>query len=385
MDFFVNFYYTLNVGWVQSRKSNTMNKDVVEFFGGVILAAVAVLLVTFVDLPVDAAVRDRAACGSLYRVAPGDTLHRIATRAYGTGDYQAIFEANRDTLTSASSIKIGDELLIPCLDGARPRARAVTLATSPVVMPDDGRIDLLTGSDFAPFVHSALPEGGMITELLQLAMPNAARERSVKIALVEDWSTHLDLLEEGAFDLGFPWYRPDCSRVEKLGPSMRRRCAGFDFSDPLFEVVIGYYVRAGDALADATGYDRLSGRRLCRPANYFTFDLEQEGLVEPNATLVIAPESSDCFIWLERGEVDVVTLSKPLAEADFTRLGLYGRVVEIPALASGQTLHVVAPKGHPRGRAYLDRINAGLADLRASGRRAEVVSRHFGAFGVSMR
>jgi polar amino acid transport system substrate-binding protein len=225
----------------------------------------------------------------------------------------------------------------------------------------------------------------MITELVRLAMSSAAQERTIKIALVEDWSAHLDLLEERTFDLGFPWYRPDCSKADKLGVSMRRRCAEFDFSDPLFELAIGYYVQAGDPLAEATGYDQLSGRRICRPANYFTFDLEQEGLVAPNATLITPPAVSDCFIWLEQGEVDVVTLSKPLAEDEITLRGLDGRVAEIPALVSVQTLHVVAPKTHPGGRAYLDLVNAGLTELQASGRRFEVVSRHFGAFGVWLR
>jgi hypothetical protein len=46
---------------------------------------------------------------------------------------------------------------------------------------------------------------------------------------------------------------------------------------------------------------------------------------------------------------------------------------------------VVAPKGDAKGRAYLDLVNAGLADLKASGRWFEVVSRHLGAFGVWLR
>jgi polar amino acid transport system substrate-binding protein len=86
-----------------------------------------------------------------------------------------------------------------------------------------------------------------------------------------------------------------------------------------------------------------------------------------------------------RGEVDVVTLNKSLAAAEISKLGLDGRVAEIAALASAQTLHVVAPKGDPEGRAYLDLVNTGLADLRASGRWFEVVSRHLGAFGVWLR
>ncbi|MFQ5566183.1 MAG: hypothetical protein ACE5EU_07460 [Paracoccaceae bacterium] len=363
-------------------------------FLGVLLAAIA-------GPWSDAGAEERIACGAFYRVAPGDNLHRIATRAYGEGNYQAIFEANRDILPDISLIAVGDELLIPCLDGTGPRTRREALAlgigtgtgvdtpapeaSASAILPADAGIGFLTGSDFAPFAHRALPEGGMITELVRLAIARAAPDRTVDITFNDDWSAHLDLLGQGAYDLGFPWYRPDCAKADRLGPSMRRRCDGFEFSDALFEVAIGYYVRAGDPLAAAEGYDRLFGRRLCRPAGYFTFDLDQEDLKEPNATLVIAPAADDCFTWLMRGEVDVVTLNKSLARAGISRLGLDARVAEIAALASAQTLHVVAPKGDPRGRAYLELINAGLADLRASGRWFEVVSRHLGAFGVWIR
>jgi polar amino acid transport system substrate-binding protein len=369
------------------------------------------------DFSVDAIARESTACGSVYRVEPGDTLHEIATRAYGTGNYQVIFEANRKTLKSAAKLDVGDKLLIPCLRGNSPSigagvaARISTPKIKPEAdnagsrittsglagadggsttnasnaMPDDGSIDFLTGSDFAPFVHPASPQGGMITELIRLSMSHAGQETAFKIAQVEDWSAHLDLLARRRFDLGFPWYRPDCAKAEALSASMQRRCAEFDFSDPLYEVAIGYYVQAHDPLAEAAGYEQLSGRRICRPANHFTFDLEQQGLVEPNAILITPPKVSDCLAWLERGEVDVVTLSKLQAEAEITRLGHLGRFAEIPALASGQTLHVVARKGDPQARGYLELVNAGLADLQASGRLFEVASRHFGTYGLRVR
>jgi len=398
-----------------------MESNVVKFLTGIALAVVVALAAPSLDLTAGAAMlRGRSDCGSVYRVVRGDTLHAIAVRAYGTGDYRTIYEANRDVLASVSSIEIGDELSIPCRDGAKPRIGAVVRAQAPEIRvetapritapahtvsaaafipntgePEIGEPDIggseisevafVTGSDFAPFVHPALPEGGMITELVRLALSNAAPAPSVKIALVEDWTAHLDMLAKGTFDLGFPWYRPDCSKTALLGASMRQRCAGFDFSDPLFEITIGYYALADNQLLAATGYDQLYGRRICRPANHFTFDLEQQGLAAPNAALVIAPELTDCFTWLERGAVDVVTLSKPLAEDEITRLGLAGRVAEIPALGSVQTLHAVASKGDPRGRAALDLVNAGLAELKSSGRWFEVASRHLGAFGTRVQ
>ncbi len=364
--------------------------------------------------------RESIACNTKYRVARGDTLHKIATRAYGAGNYQIIADANSDTLVNIARIEIGDELLIPCLDGVMPGigtpnantpaintpaintpntkvaaldstsvgevdiATPAPTAIASANIPDESIIGLVTGSDFAPFAHSALPEGGMISELVRLSMASAAQQRTIKVAVVEDWATHLDLLEQGEFDLGFPWYRPDCSRMENLGASMQQRCADFDFSDPLFEVAMAYYVQAADPLAGATGYDQLWGRRICRPANYFTFDLEQEGLAAPNSTIVIGHDAVDCFNRLMRGNVDVVSLSKPLAQDQITGLGLDSQVAEIPALASIQTLHVVAPKAVPGGRASLDLINTGLAEMQSSGRWSEVVSRHLDAYGMRM-
>jgi len=41
-------------------------------------------------------------------------------------------------------------------------------------------------------------------------------------------------------------------------------------------------------------------------------------------------------------------------------------------------------KGDGQGRAYLDLVNAGVGELKASVRWFGVVSRHLGAFGVSL-
>ena len=145
----------------------------------------AALLAAIAGPSSDAAAQARIACGSFYRVAPGDTLHRIATRAYGKGDYQTIFEANRDILPDISRIAVGDELLIPCLDGARPRIRAVALAhasgagaaggtdSASAIISDNGGIGFLPGANFAPFVDPAFPGGGVAPQLGPVAPSDA--------------------------------------------------------------------------------------------------------------------------------------------------------------------------------------------------------------------
>jgi nucleoid-associated protein YgaU len=56
-----------------------------------------------------------------YLAAPGDTLIGIARKVYGAGhedEYVRIFEANRDRLPDASTVRAGQELVIPPLQGA---------------------------------------------------------------------------------------------------------------------------------------------------------------------------------------------------------------------------------------------------------------------------
>lgn len=75
------------------------------------LAAVAVLVPT----PVDA--RGALACGGKYSVAPGDSLSKIAMRAYGVNRSAELYAMNRNVIGSNHSILIvGTMLTIPCLD-----------------------------------------------------------------------------------------------------------------------------------------------------------------------------------------------------------------------------------------------------------------------------
>lgn len=364
--------------------------------------AASLVVAASLALPASGTAQERLPCGTLYRVQRGDTLHSIAVRAYGEGDYLAIFEANRDILPNVTRIEIGQQLLIPCRDGSGPQSRAAILpgsgeaapaadaapADRPAALsaiPPDREIALLTGPDFAPFVHPALPEGGLTTELIRLALDRAAEGRPYRIVMADDWTAHLGLLERGEFDIGFPWYRPDCERAAGLKPEMRRRCADFAFSEPLFELRMAWYVRAGDPLAEAAEPAALAGRRLCRPASYFTFDLRQAGLMSAETTLVFPETAEECLVLLEAGVVDAVSLARAVAGSEIARLGLQGKLGEIAALASVETLHAIAPKSSIEGQAFLAALDAGLIELKESGRWYEVIARHLGPFGISLR
>lgn len=323
-----------------------------------------------------AAAQAQELCAS-YTVASGDTLSRIAANAGVAGGFQKVFDANRNILSSPNRIEIGQVLTIPCADGSLPLAAGES-APETEVAPVPGRVlaraddprplRVITASGYAPFTDEALEGGGFFTQLVLRALAIGAPEQEISFFFVNDWNSQLNsLLPSGAIDMAFPWFKPDCSRVELLSPRNAYRCTDFNHSEPFYDALVGYFTLAGSAYETVDSYDDLAGARLCRPDAWFTFDLEAEGLVAPRISLLQTPTQSGCFEALAAGEVDVVTYDVLPAEDDLRDMGLTDRVVQLDALASSQTLHVFVAKDNEFANAMLGPINAGLAELRDSG------------------
>jgi polar amino acid transport system substrate-binding protein len=219
----------------------------------------------------------------------------------------------------------------------------------------------------------------MFSELVVAALKSSDPNLGYNIIFINDWDAHLSaLLPSGAFDLGFPWHLPDCSDLSNLSPANARRCTDYDASDPFFEAVIGFYSRPDSPYAAATSLDALQGARICRPEGWFTFDLEAAELAD-NLTAGRIPTT--CWQDLKEGKVDVVTYDAFTAEEDIVTLGMRDLVTDISGLSSVATMHVLAPKSNPNGRAYLDLLNAGLQQMRSNGQWFAIVSKHLSAHG----
>jgi polar amino acid transport system substrate-binding protein len=361
-----------------------------KLFGAALILAIGTVFV-----PADATAQSPIACGTAYTVARGDTLFKIARRAFGNGNlYKQIFEANRHVLPNSASVEIGNEILIPCLDSSGKAVRKDGVARKSLAEPVNSeaagpvtsepqlvipRVRLLTGSDIAPYADQILPQGGMITDLVSRALNAAVPGQQSRVAFVNDWASHLNyLLPEGAFDVSFPWYKPDCSKADKLNAEMQSLCAEFEFSNPIFEIRVGFYTQTGSALVETGTLAALSGKRLCRPSGHVTFDLERIGLVKPDISIETQYTAKECFVRLVKGQVDVVTLDKSEADKQLRQLGIAKEIIEIGDLESVQTLHALVSKQNPNGLAHLELINRGLAELMASGKWFEVVAFHQG-------
>jgi polar amino acid transport system substrate-binding protein len=143
---------------------------------------------------------------------------------------------------------------------------------------------------------------------MRRSMELGNEDQAFNIMFVNDWGSHLDdLLPSGAIYMAFPWFKPDCTKLENLSAPNAVRCTDFNHSLPFYDALVGYYTLVGSAYGNADSYQSLYGARLCRPAAWFTFDLEVEGLVALNITLVQAETQAACWDLLRAGDVDVVT------------------------------------------------------------------------------
>lgn len=309
---------------------------------------------------------------SIYEVVRGDTLSRIARRADVEGGFQTLFDANRNVLNSPNLIEIGDRLAIPCADGSLPRAGGSAQARDAGPAPSTGMPDrplrIATASGYAPFTDEGLPGGGMITRMVNRAMELGNPDQAYNLIFINDWGSHLEtLLPTGAVDMVFPWFRPDCDRVENLAPSSAFRCTDFNHSDPFYELFVDFYTLNGSAYATATSYEDLFGATVCRPEAWFTFDLEAARLTEPNITYVTPVSQQGCIALLESGEVDVMTYDALPAEEDIREAGMADRVTTLEPLRGTVTTHIFVAKDNAFANQALPIINAGLEELRLSG------------------
>lgn len=342
-----------------------------------------------------AAAQAQEAC-STYKVAVGDNLRYIARAAYGDADlYRLIYDANVAIIgEKADLIEIGTTLSIPCDPktfadttqetlpapesvtpvAATPEPAPVATDSAPVVSPQKP-IAIVTGNGYAPFADETLPGGGMMTQLVEMAVFRADPGIAYNLSFISDWQAHIDaLLPSGAYDLSFPWVRPDCDGSTMLSPGDQSRCNDFVFSGPFYEIVDGFFATRDSGLLTVTSYAGFAGKRICRPEGYTTGVLDAAGLTAPTITLLRGSDAKDCFRALAAGEVDLVSVDAEVGDAMLAKLGLIATVGQNPHLSTILSLHVIAHKSNPRAVAMLAELDKGMMEMYETGEWYEIVS-----------
>lgn len=402
-----------SVSWCQAvgaqlGKANRVGRTLLfcKKFFPVLTGLVALGVVSTASAPVQA-----QTCGSEYTIKEGETLGEIAARTYGDpSKWTVIFYANQDRLGNNASLLVpGASLRLPCIGRpnnaaaapAAPRA-ATPGAAQPTPAPTRSantssnrvivssmlrRIEFLTADGYSPYTGRELEGGGMLTQVISSALDIIKTDSKGRlqygISWVNDWSAHLNpLLISRAFDLGFPWVKPDCANALSLDKDSQFRCQRFFFSDPLYEILMRIFV-AKNSPIQTLDRAQLQGRSLCRPNGYTTqvFDAGGRNLLKDNVVTLIRPATIDeCFRLLDQGTVDGVVVTEMVGLASAASLGMKGRVRAIEEPLALDTLHVVVAKTHPFARTMLYYVNTGLKRLKSSGEFERIVERHLQQF-----
>lgn len=377
-----------------------------------------------------------ADCAATYVIQPGDSLATIAEIAYGSSTYQLIFSRNLGVITDVANPPVGAEIVIPCVPGVpsltpdkeallaampapepepepEPETETVEAETGEEVAAADGAeeteiptvlevagtsaqatepapetvvataasatpgaLRLLTADGQAPFAGKTLRGGGMATELALAAMERIGKADETQIVFVDDRSAHLQhLLIDGSFDVGFPWRKPACEQLDALtetSPEAAWLCANFEFSEPLYETVYGFFVSA--ELTDKATFEDFAGEAICRPAGEDVQDLILRGFA---AETIARPDTLEaCFTLLLDGDVAAVSGEVFAAEALLSEDARADKVVELPDLSLLQSVHAIAPRTKPDATAALAELNAGLIELKVNGEWFRIVGRH---------
>ena len=357
-----------DIGNKNAKKDRQMN--IFKLTPSVVTSA---LVATFISSGAFA----QEAC-SAYTVKPGDTLGSIAEAAFGSFDYQQIFNANRNVITNPNDVEEGTLLQIPCEDGSlaggvssqeliqqQENIQATRAKTSNVYQPP---LKLVSGNGWAPFTGEALEGGGMLVRLATTAMNRGGNDRDYSLSFIDDWGSHMEtLLPIGAFDVSIAWYIPDCTKFDLLSEGMQKRCTELDASLPIYESVVAFYTAPDSKYADARNYSDYAGARICRPEGWYTFDLEEQGLVPPVIDMIQPAQPVDCFEAIMNGEADVTPMEIESAQSEINGLNAADKFVQNPYLTNVLSLSFVTHKTNPRGRVYLALLNRGLTEMRESG------------------
>jgi LysM domain len=321
-----------------------------------------------------------------YTVKEGDTLGSIAQAAYGSFDYQMIFNANRDALaTNPNNLTAGLQLILPCDDGRlTPDTELSAVIAAEEEKQEEVRkksniyeppLKFVSSNGWMPFADESLTGGGIFVRMAATAMQRGGNVRDYNINYIDDWMSHIDvLLPTGAFDVSIAWEAPDCSKMDMLGEFSVKMCTEFDFSLPIYETAYAFNTLLDSKYASARTFADYAGAKICRPEAWPTGDLEVQGLAPPVIEFVQPKSPLECAEMLLAGEVDLYSIEAETSTSNFKELAAADKVAPNPALATFITYHFLTSKSNPRGRVYIAMLNRGITEMRESGEWYDIVA-----------
>lgn len=215
--------------------------------------------------------------------------------------------------------------------------------------PDAPMTLLLNGPPWPPYLNEQMPEQGMATDIVMMALKQAGYQVEVKIL---PWSRVLHNLEKGLADVAIGlWDSPE-------------RQTTLAYSDPYYVNRIMLIGRKGDA-HPYHSLDDLKGLRIGvrQNARYFqAFDFY------PGLNKIELPSLENLLNMLVYDRLDVAIGDHLIAQGMMKHNAELGYRFEFKQLLVLQPLHMGVRRSHPLHQDIIQRFNAQLSQMIESGK-----------------
>ncbi len=327
-------------------------------------------------------------CGTEYTVKAGDYLTNIARRVYQEPDsYKLIYDSNLEAIgEDPEFICPGLVLEIPCVENDVIKTAVQNNIASASIDRDAGnspfRIALY--HQWAPFLDEKSESGGMLTEIVRRALEESTDKPAFKMHFVSDFKFILNpLLVDHAYDMSVGHTKPNCEAFDDLSEESQFRCNSLDWSQPLYEEVIGYHSLNG--MPTLNQHSDLFGKSICRPDGYSTADMDVAGVKEPAIEMVRPATPADCVAAVIDGKADYAALSTDVVQGLAKELDVESLIKVHEPLNHVSTVHVVTAKSHPQAQSMLQVVDNGLDKLKNSGEWFNIVRSHLVEHRASLK
>lgn len=222
-------------------------------------------------------------------------------------------------------------------------------------------IRLVTGDDYAPFTGRQLPQGGMLTELVQQALLQAGHQSNLSWL---PWKRGYQAALRSQFDATFPYLQT------------AEREADYLFSAPLYEITQRLFSRVDDAL-EPDKLEQLVGRRICVPLGWQPAPRLSKLLAAGQLQVHQPQDLTACARLIDMGRDDFFIADSMLGERAILLSGVNHQRFHTSQQAVGSyTLHLLVPRNRTGAQQLLDEFDSGLQRLQNSGEYQRILDIH---------
>jgi polar amino acid transport system substrate-binding protein len=225
-------------------------------------------------------------------------------------------------------------------------------------------VQLVTGNDYQPYTDQALPNRGMITEIVELAFKEMGYQPKI---VFRPWKRAYAETREGIFAGSFPYIKSEA------------RLKNFYFSDPIHTMSIRIFVATNSPIREV---EDIQGKRICIPLGYAVSKKFKEFLGDDIKKREANPSDlASCLRMIKSGRKDFFIINEingwMMIQKTF-HTKEYFRTLD--NVFEEETHHLIVSKSYPGGEQLIVDFNKGLKKLKEKGLLAEIINRHLKAF-----